>query len=118
MSRVFTDDMAELAKAHAGEKYRPSNGTEGEMFYRAWCYRCQRDKAMSQGCDFDQCDDDDLCKIVGDTMAFDVDDPRYPIEWSYGPDGHPRCTAFVPAGEATPASRCERTMDLFGEAPE
>lgn len=27
----------------AGEKYRPANGTEGEIFMETYCYRCAND---------------------------------------------------------------------------
>ncbi len=43
-----------------GDKYQPSNGTEGECFFAAWCYHCARDKAMREGANFDDCDDDEI----------------------------------------------------------
>jgi hypothetical protein len=72
----------------AVEKYRPSNGTEGECFMAEWCDRCAKDaKPLS-------------CSIITDTMAYDVDDAEYPSEWVW--DGKtPRCTAFE-AREAQP----------------
>lgn len=110
---IFPTDMAEMLKPRAGEKYQPSNGTEGEMFFRSWCFQCQRDKAMREGCDVDECDDDERCEIIADTMAFAVDDPQYPSEWQYGKDGQPCCTAFVSAGSAVPPARCDKTIDMF-----
>lgn len=97
------------------EKYRPSNGTEGEVFFESWCSHCQRDLAMSKGLAIDECGDDDLCDILGRTMALDVDDPGYPEEWQYDDNRRPCCTAFVPAGESVP-ERCLHTADMFGEA--
>ena len=34
---IYTDTLARLLVKRAGEKYRPSNGTEGECFFAAWC---------------------------------------------------------------------------------
>lgn len=92
--------------------YRPSNGTEGELFFAAWCCNCQRDKAMREGVDFDECDDNEKCSIIGDTMAYDVDDPKYPKEWIIDARGHGCCTAFVEAGKEIPVTRCEFTREL------
>lgn len=40
----------ELAAMHTpGEKYQPSNGTEGECFFDAWCRQCARDRSMREG---------------------------------------------------------------------
>lgn len=71
------------------EKYRPSNGTEGECFMAQWCARCERDRARRE--DFEA----DGCPIVVNTMAYGIDDPEYPQEWRRdGPQG-PRCVAFA-----------------------
>lgn len=64
------------------ERYRPANGTEGDIFMESFCDRCVN------GAD---------CEIQDATMAFDVDDPEYPAEWIEDDDG-PRCTAFVAEG--------------------
>lgn len=63
--------------------YRPSNGTEGEFFQSAWCFRCANDS------------DNNPCEILDYTMAFSINDPDYPKQWIYGDDGKPKCTAFV-----------------------
>lgn len=94
-----------------GEPYQPSNGTEGREFYRQWCCNCQRDKAMREGADFDECDDDELCEIIALTAAYDVSDPKYPKEWVEDESG-PRCTAFVPVGSKVPEVDT-LTGDLF-----
>ncbi len=87
------------------EQYQPSNGTEGAMFINAWCGRCQRDKAMREGADFDECDDNELCEIIAASF-------RGPVkEWIEDESG-PRCTAFVEAGQAVPFVDT-KTMDLF-----
>lgn len=96
------------------EKYRPSSGTEGMAFFSQWCERCARDKHMSEGKPFEECADDEVCSIIGDTFAYKVDDPKYPVEWIVDADG-PKCTAFVPAGSDVPRSRCEKTVDMFPE---
>lgn len=77
--------------------YQPSNGSEGEWFFGKWCGECARDKSMREGESVDECDDREVCPIIGRTMAYRVTDPEYPQEWRYV-DGVPTCTAFVPAG--------------------
>lgn len=64
--------------------YRPSNGMEGEGFMAQFCDRCERRGNSEDG----------HCQIIGDTMAFDIDSPEYPREWTYDSDGDPTCTAF------------------------
>lgn len=113
--RIYTDSHAALLVERAGQKYRPSNGSEGEAFFESWCSECQRDKAMREGAPLEDCDDNERCDIIGDTFAYSVDDPRYPDAWQYGPDGQPRCTAFVEAGQPIPEPKCERTRDMFEE---
>ncbi len=92
--------------------YRPSNGTEGMIFYEGWCMHCARDKPMSEGKDYDECSDDEICQIIARAGGFDIDDPNYPLEWRYGKDGMPCCTAFVQSGHPVPL-RDDRTLDLF-----
>ncbi len=84
------------------EKYRPSNGTEGDSFFAHWCFKCQRDKAMREGADIDECDDNERCDIIANTMAYDVEDSEYPIEWQYDNNGEHCCTAFIEAGQTVP----------------
>ena len=110
---IYPQSLAEILKHRAGDKYRPSNGTEGECFFAAWCRNCQRDKAMREGVDIEECDDNERCDIIANTFAYDVEDQEYPVEWQYGKDGQPRCTAFVPAGDPIPTPRCAHTQDLF-----
>lgn len=86
---IFPDRFAEHFKQHAGEKCRPSNGTEGMIFMEHFCERCKRDAAFRDGTG-------DSCQIAANTMAFDVSDSEYPAEWQYGEDGQPKCTAFEP----------------------
>jgi hypothetical protein len=104
--------LAAMNIERAGQKYQPSNGTEGDIFMSAWCCECQRDRSMREGDPIEECDDNQRCDIIANTMFYDVSDPAYPSEWQYGQDGQPRCTAFVEAGEPIP-HRCEHTPDLF-----
>lgn len=89
---LFTDELAERLKSRAGEKYRPSNGSEGMMFMERWCGKCQRDAAYRAGTG-------DGCPIVANALVFGVDDDGYPAEWCYGDDGQPLCAAFELAKE-------------------
>jgi hypothetical protein len=83
----------------SGEKYRPSNGTEGEQFMCAWCFECERDKEQN-------------CPILAATMALDEDDPNYPVEWGFDSAGLPQCAAYVPLGDPLPRTD-DKTGDLF-----
>jgi hypothetical protein len=65
------------------KKYRPGNGTDGEIFISQFCERCQKDD-IAKG-----------CNIQLRTMAFGVDETEYPVEWQYDADGNPTCTAFL-----------------------
>jgi len=77
---LYTDEHAKLIMANSiGKPYRPSNESEGEMFYGSYCDSCKR--AVG-------------CPIVCMAMAVDIDDEGYPKEWVYGDDGQPTCTAF------------------------
>lgn len=66
------------------ERYRPSNGTDGEFFYEGWCAKCERERPSRQ------------CSILTRTFICNIDDPEYPTEWVYGPNDVPCCTAFRP----------------------
>jgi hypothetical protein len=113
-SGIYPDDFAEVMKKHAGQKYQPSNGTEGECFFEGWCCRCARDKSMSEGKDYDSCSDDEICEIIGATMRHSPEDEEYPKEWIYGEDGQPKCTAFIPHGDRI-VFRDPLTADMFGK---
>lgn len=70
--------------------YRPSNGTEGELFMEEFCYRCKRDERFQQT----QAAEDG-CSIVALSLVLDITDPDYPKEWIQDDDGRNcRCTAF------------------------
>ena len=84
---IYTDGLAELLKKRDGQPWRPSNGTEGDIFMRHWCNGCQRDADY-------RAEVGDSCPIICNAMVYDTDDPNYPAEWRYGDDGQPLCTAF------------------------
>lgn len=88
----------------AGEPYRPSNGTEGEMFMEQFCYRCRYDQ-----------DENDPCDILTRSLWLGLADADYPTEWVYDREGRPTCTAFhdVLSEEPLAVARCPMTMDLF-----
>ena len=65
-------------------KYRPPNGTEGDMFMDKFCFQCQHDDIEANK----------LCEIIARTMVFDVDEEEYPDEWQYDKDGNPVCINF------------------------
>jgi hypothetical protein len=81
------------------EKYRPSNGTEGDSFIRRWCHNCS---ALN------------ICKILPKTFALDRDDPEYPAQWTFDAEGSPVCTSFAEKSLHRFPRRCKRTADLFG----
>lgn len=75
--RIFPPELAKLLESRIGRPFRPSNGTEGELFMGCWCADCRRDGE---------------CRIPTQSMVFPLGDPQYPHQWQYGPDGQPRCT--------------------------
>ncbi len=87
------------------DKYLPSNSSEAEIFFTTWCRRCQRDKAMRELADFDECDDNELCEIIAASFRGQVK------EWIEDESG-PRCTAFIEAGHEVPFVDT-KTLDLF-----
>lgn len=101
------------------ETYRPSNGTEGEIFMECFCFRCARDAefqdAMARGESSDK-----GCPILAASFVYSTDDPKYPKEWVRDIDSDvtliggngARCTAFVERGKDIPY-RCPSTPDMF-----
>jgi hypothetical protein len=65
------------------EKYRPSNGSEGDFFYEDFCKKCVKDKPLEYR----------FCPILNATYALEVNSPSYPQEWQII-NGKPTCTAF------------------------
>ena len=90
-----------------GTQWQPSNASVGHGFINDWCGQCARDKAMREGADFDECDDNELCEILAASFRGQA------VEWRRMPSGEVKCIAFVPAGEQIPPRRCSKTQDMF-----
>ena len=90
----------------AGEQWIPSNGTEGYSFLESACGNCQRDTAMSDGVDLDECDDNEKCEIIAASFRGEA------VEWRVDGD-EVFCVSFVPKGERLPPPRCALTADMF-----
>lgn len=63
------------------EKYRPSNGTEGDSFIATYCEKCIYYQ------------DGVGCPILFATMLYDKDDTAYPPYWVETDEG-PECTLW------------------------
>jgi hypothetical protein len=80
-------------KAENGDRpYRPSNGTEGEIFMSRWCFKCIKESG---------------CTILTGALA-----GKTPKQWRKGQAGS-RCTSFQDQRRET-TYRCKKTPDLFG----
>lgn len=95
---LYVEAHAQLLKDEAGQKWRPSNGSEGDAFIEGWCSRCTRDA-------------DQDCRILAATFVYDVEEAEYPSEWQIGADGQPKCTAWTDNGEPH-HERCAYTDEL------
>lgn len=93
----------------AGKPYRPSNGTEGDMFIGMWCRGCERDRAFRE-------ERGDSCPIVAMTFCVNTDDPDYPKEWRYDAVGVPECTAWEPV-DASAVTRPPPDLDEASGRP-
>jgi hypothetical protein len=92
-----------------GKQFIPSNGTDGYAFIESWCAQCSRDKPCSEGKDFDDCTDDEVCEILGASFRGEA------VEWRRLDDGETVCVAFI--GSDQPVTRrCENTIDMFETA--
>lgn len=83
----------------APRKYRPSNCTEGFSFMASFCDRC-----AVRG----------ICRILPRTMAYNLDDPEYPEQWTYDAEGYPTCISFTDGSGPRRRRQCKKTGDLFG----
>lgn len=99
--RLFHDEDAErFFKAKAGKPYRPSNGSEGEIFYHAWCAECAHDDIYRRT-------QENGCPIWADALAYASDDPNYPKQLVWDTDGQPVCKGFEVLRSAL-AARAEK----------
>lgn len=74
----------------AGQRYEPSNGTEGDCFHDKWCCNCARDKVMNgtveqDGPGFNP--ETDYCQILNASFRSEA------VEWIFDANGMPSCTA-------------------------
>lgn len=67
------------------EPYRPSNGTEGDIFQAHWCNHCANEDIINEL----------FCDILGAVFMLNIEDEQYPKQWCYL-NGTPTCTAFTP----------------------
>ncbi|MEE9573009.1 MAG: hypothetical protein V3W20_08180 [Candidatus Neomarinimicrobiota bacterium] len=70
-----------------GDKYQPSNGTEGMYFEEEHCLQCIN-------CDPHPCGDKQ-CQIWCNALCYSINDPEYPEEWVYDDNDKPTCTNHV-----------------------
>jgi hypothetical protein len=103
-------DYVPMAGPLPGERYMPSNGTEGMCFQEAWCCECAKDNEMNGSCHEEGRDatDEDYCPILNASYRDEAE------EWRELPDGRTVCIAFqkrAPSNDALP--RCEHTQELF-----
>lgn len=92
-----------------GAQYVPSNGTEGHNFLENFCSNCARDRSIREGVHVDECDDSELCPIIGASFRGEA------VEWRELETGECFCTAFVEAGQEVAAPRCSFTIDMFSD---
>lgn len=90
-----------------GRQWTPSNGTEGYSFLESACGNCARDKAMREGVDLDDCDDNEKCEIIAASFRGQA------VEWRIDDSDEVFCISFVEKGQSIPAPRCPNTVDLF-----
>jgi len=69
--------------------YRPSNGTEAELFFEKFCYGCKHyvedETTGSMDCNLN---------IILAAEINNFEDPNFPDEWRYDENGTPTCTNF------------------------
>jgi hypothetical protein len=74
---------------YTGQKYCPSNGTDGMIFIEKFCEQCIHEKFIHTGKEPDK-----KCDIFSNTMVYDINDKEYPSEWQYDENDNPTCTSF------------------------
>lgn len=70
-----------------GNRYKPSNGSEGMWFENEYCMNCLN-------CDPDP-NGKKQCQILFRAFWYDIDDNEYPVEWVYDENDKPMCTEYV-----------------------
>ncbi len=74
-----------------GKPFRPSNGTEGDIFCDNYCFQCIHERWAHF---MDEDNEEDKCEIYSRMMLFDIKDPEYPAELIYM-NKKPTCTNYV-----------------------
>lgn len=69
-----------------GDRYCPSNGSEGDWFCSEHCWRCLHHDPDNERAS-------KTCDILGRSLAYYPTDPNFPREWQYK-NGKPTCTKF------------------------
>lgn len=75
--------------SRAHKPYRPSNGTEGQMFEDRFCCHCR--KFVDEEADEDEAAG---CRLPDLAMLYEISDPKYPKQWVFDADGRPTCKEF------------------------
>lgn len=90
------------------ELYRPSNGTEGDIFVNEWCAFCAHNPTNNEA--------ENQCETLFKSFVYGIEEEEYPNEWRYI-DGRPGCTRFQQRDSAV-TPRCKLTNDMFnGDTP-
>ena len=89
------------------KKYRPASGTEGVEFMDRFCCLCAKDAAYRDG-------RGDSCPIAAAAVSFRINEPEYPVEWTFDATGQPCCTAFEPleAERPDPNAHLQTELDM------
>lgn len=67
-------------------KYKPSNGTEGMIFWEKYCMNCTQFDPLEGGTKD--------CDIMMRSMMYDIEDPEYPEEFTIDETNAPICTKW------------------------
>jgi len=81
----MSDDFKKWVCDKAGDKYFPSNGTEGIWFEGKYCNICKKDP-MSRDLNAKG-----QCSILNNALALG----KQPKQWIYDKNLKPTCTSFV-----------------------
>ena len=76
-----------------GQQWIPSNGTEGSVILCSLCSMCAIDKAMRDGADPDEREDNELCEIIAASFSGEA------VEWREMDNGEVTCIAKVTGAE-------------------
>jgi len=92
------------------KQFKPYGANEGEAFLSAHCATCAKDKCYREGAPVEECDESELCQIIGASFRGEA------VEWRILPDGKSACmkyVEFVPGIQANQVERCDNTLDMF-----